>query len=69
MTQTLLGNPFTLEVLIFFAMALVGGVIVLEPDAALGWSLASGAIVGALAGELSVSVGCCWPCRSPSALR
>lgn len=52
MTQTLLGDPFTLEVLIFFAMALVAGVVVLEPDAALAWSLALGAIVGALAGEL-----------------
>jgi hypothetical protein len=39
--QALVGDPFTLEVLVFLAMVLVGGVIVLEPDAALGWDLRS----------------------------
>lgn len=52
MTQAQPNDPFTLETLALLAMALVAGVIALEADAALGWSLLLGALVGAALGPV-----------------
>jgi hypothetical protein len=51
MIEALLSDAFTLQLLVFLTMVLLAGIIALEPQAAMGWSLVWGGVLGTLVGS------------------